>query len=53
MEPGTAQTGRSAEELSDLLHLIYGAASDSQQWSAVLQAVIASLKGRSGMLYTP
>jgi DNA-binding CsgD family transcriptional regulator len=48
-----AQTGRSAEELSDLLHLVYGAASDSLQWPRVLEAVIASLKGRSGMLFTP
>jgi|JI10StandDraft_1071094.scaffolds.fasta_scaffold744945_2 hypothetical protein len=31
-----AQTGRSAEELSDLLHLVYGAASDSLQWPRVL-----------------
>lgn len=48
-----AQTGRSAEELSDLLHQIYGAASDSQQWPHVLETVIASLNGRSGMLFTP
>lgn len=48
-----AQTGRSAEELSDLLHLIYGAAADSRRWPQVLEAVIASLDGRSGMLFTP
>ncbi len=48
-----AQTGRSAEELSALLHLIYGAASDSRQWPTVLEAVVVSLGGQSGLLYTP
>lgn len=48
-----SSTGRSAEQLSDLLHLIYGAASDSRLWPSVLVSVIASLNGRSGMLFTP
>ena len=46
-------TGRTAEELSSLLHLIYGAASDASLWPQVLEAVARSLKGRSGVLFTP
>lgn len=46
-------TGRSADELSELLHLVYGAASNAELWPGVLQAVAASLHGRSGVLFTP
>lgn len=46
-------TGRTAEELSSLLHLIYSAASDASLWPQVLTAVARSLKGRSGVLFTP
>lgn len=51
LEP--AHTGRSAETLSDLLHLIYGAATDPAQWPAVLETVASSLHGRSGVFFTP
>lgn len=47
------ETGRTAEELSALLHLIYGAATDARLWPQVLEAVAQSLKGRSGVLFTP
>lgn len=43
----------SAEKLSDLLHLIYGAAIEPQQWSNVLAAVAQSMQGKTGLLYTP
>lgn len=48
-----SHTGRSADDLSELLHLVYGAASNSELWPSVLQAVAASLHGRSGVLFTP
>ena len=51
--PISADTGRSADELSELLHLVYGAASNADRWPSVLQAVAASLHGRSSMLFTP
>ena len=47
-----SHTGRSADELSALLHLVYGAASNPDQWPGVLQAVAASLHGCSGVLFT-
>lgn len=43
----------SAEKLSELLHLIYGAATEPRQWSAVLAAVAHSMQGKTGLLYTP
>lgn len=48
-----AHTGRSAQTLSEMLHLIYSAATDPGQWPAVLEAVAASLQGRSGVFFTP
>lgn len=48
-----SHTGRSSDELSELLHLVYGAASNSDLWPSVLQAVAASLHGRSGVMFTP
>lgn len=51
--PTINETDRTAEELSSLLHLIYGAASDASLWPHVLDAVAKSLKGRSGVLFTP
>lgn len=51
--PISADTGRSAHELSELLHLVYGAASDASLWPQVLQAVATSLHGRTGVLFTP
>jgi DNA-binding CsgD family transcriptional regulator/PAS domain-containing protein len=48
-----AHTGRSAQTLSAVLHLIYSAATDPGQWPAVLEAVASSLKGRSGVFFTP
>lgn len=46
-------TGRSAQELSELLHLVYAAAADEHLWPGVLQAVATSLRGRTGVLFTP
>ena len=43
----------SAEELSALLHRIYGAATEPQQWGSVLAEVVRSMQGITGLLYTP
>lgn len=43
----------SAEKLSELLHLIYGAATDPGRWGDVLTAVAHSMQGKNGLLYTP
>lgn len=46
-------TGRSVDTLSELLHGVYGAATDESLWPRVLEAVVASLHGSSGVLFTP
>jgi DNA-binding CsgD family transcriptional regulator len=46
-------TGRSVDTLSELLHGVYGAVSDESRWPLVLEAVVASLHGSAGVLFTP
>lgn len=43
----------SAAKLSELLHLIYGAATEPNQWGDVLTAVVQSMQGKTGLFYTP
>lgn len=44
---------RDAAHLSELIHLIYGAALHPEQWSAVVAAIAVSLGSSKALLFTP
>jgi DNA-binding CsgD family transcriptional regulator len=51
--PAPSDSGRSAEEFSALVHTIYDATANAQQWPRVIEAVARSLGAHKGMLFTP
>jgi DNA-binding CsgD family transcriptional regulator len=50
---GLSVSGRSAEELSALVHQIYATAANPQAWPAALGAVASSMRASKGLLFTP
>jgi DNA-binding CsgD family transcriptional regulator len=50
---GLRVSGRSAEELSALVHQIYGAAANPKTWPAALGAVASSMRASKALLFTP
>lgn len=48
-----AACGRSAEELSVLVHQIYEAAAEPERWPQVVGAIADSLGAQKGLLFTP
>ncbi len=48
-----ASCGRSAEELSQLVHQIYEAVAEPERWPEVVGAIATSLRAHCGCLFTP
>jgi DNA-binding CsgD family transcriptional regulator len=46
-------SGRSAEELSTLIHQIYEAVAEPQNWPRVVGAIAQSMSAQQGLLFTP
>jgi DNA-binding CsgD family transcriptional regulator len=53
IEPRLIDSGRTAEELSALVHQIYEAATQAHLWPSVTQSIAQSLQGNSGLMFTP